>query len=163
MHGRIFETACTACGDRRMNTDSPICEALRGTEAIMQRHEPEPDIPLDQLPRCVKCGGLLRPGVVWFGEVPLYLDEIQAAVDAADVGLIVGTSSTVGPFVVNLRACPLTEIMIGLSGRRVCCRYTGRRRADGGVQSTRERRRPRRGLSIHGPLRRDIAEGALWT
>ena len=37
----------------------------------------------------------MSPGVVWFGEVPLHLDEIQAVLDAADVGLIVGTSSTV--------------------------------------------------------------------
>jgi NAD-dependent SIR2 family protein deacetylase len=28
------------------------------------------NIPVNQLPRCEKdgCGGLLRPGVVWFGE-----------------------------------------------------------------------------------------------
>lgn len=29
-----------------------------------------PNIPEEQLPRCLNydCGGLLRPGVVWFGE-----------------------------------------------------------------------------------------------
>jgi len=97
MHGRLFETICTSCGDRRMNTDSPICPALAGTEAIIERHKEEPDIPLDQLPRCQKCSALLRPGVVWFGEIPLHLREIQQIVDKADLGLIVGTSSTVYP------------------------------------------------------------------
>ncbi|KAH9922940.1 DHS-like NAD/FAD-binding domain-containing protein [Fomitopsis serialis] len=95
MHGRLFETICTSCGDRRMNMDSPICPALAGTEAIVERHEEEPDIPLDKLPRCQKCSGLLRPGVVWFGEIPLHLHEIQQIVGKADLGLIVGTSSTV--------------------------------------------------------------------
>ena len=44
MHGRLFETLCTACGDRRTNTDSPTCAALGGTEAVVQtqEHEPEP-------------------------------------------------------------------------------------------------------------------------
>jgi NAD-dependent deacetylase len=51
------------------------------------------------LPRCVLCSGLLRPDVVWFGEM---LDEdILAAADAAassaDVCLVVGTSALVHP------------------------------------------------------------------
>jgi NAD-dependent SIR2 family protein deacetylase len=63
MHGRIFETICTSCNAREPNFDSPICEALRGTEIITKNHEPEPEIPLENLPRCKSCGGLLRPGV----------------------------------------------------------------------------------------------------
>ncbi|MEM9401591.1 MAG: NAD-dependent deacylase [Pseudomonadota bacterium] len=52
-----------------------------------------------ELPTCKLCGGLLRPGVVWFGEsIP---DEAsQKAVDAArhcDLMLCIGTSSTVFP------------------------------------------------------------------
>ncbi|KAH9831346.1 DHS-like NAD/FAD-binding domain-containing protein [Rhodofomes roseus] len=97
MHGRLFQTICTSCGDSRMNTNSPICPALAGTEAIVERHETEPDIPLDELPLCTRCSGLLRPGVVWFGETPHYLREIQEIVEKADLGLIVGTSSTVYP------------------------------------------------------------------
>lgn len=49
-------------------------------------------------PRCA-CGGLLRPGVVWFGE-PLsssVLGEAQRAVREAAVLLVVGTSSLVWP------------------------------------------------------------------
>ena len=49
-------------------------------------------------PRCPHCGGLLRPGVVWFGE-PID-PEVLAAADAAldcDVCMAVGTSALVYP------------------------------------------------------------------
>jgi NAD-dependent deacetylase len=50
-------------------------------------------------PSCAHCGNLLRPGVVWFGEM-LPTDAIDAAERAArgcEVALIVGTSGTVWP------------------------------------------------------------------
>lgn len=50
-------------------------------------------------PRCDRCGALVRPGVVWFGE-PLPEAASTAAVDAAancDVLLTVGTSGVVYP------------------------------------------------------------------
>lgn len=108
MHGRLFETLCTVCKDRVANFDSPICPALAGTEELVEKHE-EPVIPLEDLPRCQKpgCGGLLRPGVVWFEEIPHYLDEINVIVDEADLALVVGTSSVVRPhkFYVALVTC----------------------------------------------------------
>jgi NAD-dependent deacetylase len=66
-------------------------------------HEPEgwidESVPLDPLPpRCTACGGLARPGVVWFGEA---LDpHAWAAAEraaASDVFLAVGTSAVVHP------------------------------------------------------------------
>ncbi|HET7865333.1 MAG TPA: NAD-dependent deacylase [Burkholderiaceae bacterium] len=50
-------------------------------------------------PRCADCGNLLRPGVVWFGEM-LQESHLQAAEQAArecDVLLVVGTSGAVWP------------------------------------------------------------------
>ena len=49
-------------------------------------------------PRCPACGGLARPGVVWFGEAiePDILDRSLAATDC-DLFLTVGTSSLVYP------------------------------------------------------------------
>jgi NAD-dependent deacetylase len=50
-------------------------------------------------PHCPKCGGLLRPDVVWFGE-NLPVDTLQAAWEAAetaDVFLSIGTSTLVEP------------------------------------------------------------------
>ena len=51
------------------------------------------------LPRCEKCGGLLRPHVVWFGE-SLDSNLLQQAVQAArtaEVMLVIGTSAVVQP------------------------------------------------------------------
>jgi NAD-dependent deacetylase len=47
--------------------------------------------------RCRRCGGRLRPHIVWFGEVPFYLeDRIPQALDA-DLFLSIGTSGSVYP------------------------------------------------------------------
>jgi NAD-dependent deacetylase len=50
-------------------------------------------------PRCPRCGGLLRPGVVWFGEnLPrAALDRAYRAAASADVMLTIGTSALVEP------------------------------------------------------------------
>ncbi len=56
-------------------------------------------MPLAQIPpACPYCHGLIRPGVVWFGEAldPDVLDTAEAAADC-DVFLTVGTSSVVYP------------------------------------------------------------------
>lgn len=51
----------------------------------------------DELPYCPKCESLLRPDIVWFGEIPYYLYEIEKLLKHCDVFLIVGTSGTVYP------------------------------------------------------------------
>jgi NAD-dependent deacetylase len=53
----------------------------------------------DEVPRCGRCGGFLRPDVVWFGEL-LPFEALERASDAArscDVFLSVGTSNLVEP------------------------------------------------------------------
>jgi NAD-dependent deacetylase len=77
LHGNILRNKCFACG--------------RPGEA------PETFDP-DNLPRC-SCGGLLRPDVVWFGEL-LPADVLQQAwarTEACELFLSVGTSSVVQP------------------------------------------------------------------
>ena len=53
----------------------------------------------DLPPRCGGCGGLLRPGVVWFGEMlpPREADEAVAMVRRCDVIVVAGTSAVVAP------------------------------------------------------------------
>lgn len=98
MHGNIFRVMCTECDLVALNFDSPICQGIAGTEALFKDGEPEPQIELEDLPRCQECGALLRPGVVWFGEAVEHLDEINEMVEElCDLILVVGTSSTVGP------------------------------------------------------------------
>lgn len=37
----------------------------------------------------------IKSGVVWFGEIPHHLEEIDEIVQEADLAIVVGTSSTV--------------------------------------------------------------------
>ena len=50
-------------------------------------------------PACPSCGakGALRPDIVFFGEIPYRMDEIQAALEQADLFVSIGTSGTVYP------------------------------------------------------------------
>ena len=47
-------------------------------------------------PRCGKAGGL-RPHVVWFGEMPLHMDDIMTSLDRAGLFIAIGTSGMVYP------------------------------------------------------------------
>ena len=62
-----------------------------------------PELRPDDLPQCPKCGNLLRPGVVWFGEsLPTKtMNEIDRFIfeeaDKIDLILVIGTSAKVFP------------------------------------------------------------------
>ena len=80
-HGSLFEVGCW--------------NACRGSP----RRWPDERVPFPEMPpRCPHCGGLLRPGVVWFGEA-IPPEALSASLDAldCDVCLVVGTSSVVYP------------------------------------------------------------------
>jgi NAD-dependent deacetylase len=77
LHGDIWRLRCTVCGANWPNRKAPL-----------------PKIP----PHCA-CGGLARPGVVWFGE-PLpdgMMKEAEHAASAAQAFLVIGTSASVYP------------------------------------------------------------------
>ncbi len=75
MHGALKRARCMAC------------ESVHPWTAPMPPGTP-----------CPSCGGAaLRPDIVWFGEVPLHLVEIQAALGRADIFVAIGTSGTVYP------------------------------------------------------------------
>ena len=50
--------------------------------------------------------GRLRPHVVWFGEIPLGLDQIEQAASQADLFVAIGTSGVVYPAAGIVRATP---------------------------------------------------------
>lgn len=76
MHGELLSTRCASC-DRPPFRDDTLY--------------------LEKLPRCEKCGGALRPDIVWFGEIPMHLDRIGDAVSNCDLFITVGSSGAVYP------------------------------------------------------------------
>lgn len=102
MHGSLFRTRCLSCKHVRHSYDLSLSSAL--SESSDQDNHI--DIPVERLPRCGgdswsgsnrygRCGGLLRPDVVWFGEVPPLMGEIARHITACDLLIIVGTSALV--------------------------------------------------------------------
>ena len=56
-------------------------------------------MPVPVPPRCDACGGLLRPGVVWFGEDidPAIAQSAACAVGQCDIFVVIGTAGAVYP------------------------------------------------------------------
>ncbi len=77
LHGDIWLLRCTNCG----------------------REDRNEQVPIDPLPPLCRCGAILRPGIVWFGEM-LPIDQWERAMNAArraDVFMAIGTSALVYP------------------------------------------------------------------
>lgn len=89
LHGSLFAPRCLACARAYTEAEAETVELTMAAE---------PDRPI-QPPKCTSCGGLIRPGVVWFGE-ELPTREWAQAVDRvrdADLLLVIGTSGRVYP------------------------------------------------------------------
>ena len=78
LHGDIWLVRCTECD-------------YHGED----RRVPLPELP----PRCPRCGAMLRPDIVWFGEAldGRTLNLAEQAFRKADIALVVGTSAVVYP------------------------------------------------------------------
>lgn len=55
------------------------------------------DLNLDSECKCCRSPGNLRPHIVWFGEMPFHMNEINAALEACDIFIAIGTSGNVYP------------------------------------------------------------------
>lgn len=55
------------------------------------------DMTTDTVCECCKRAGNLRPHIVWFGEMPLYMDVIAYALRECDLFISIGTSGNVYP------------------------------------------------------------------
>jgi NAD-dependent deacetylase len=89
LHGSLFAPRCVA--DDAHPAAFPDTEQEESADLGEGRRMPPP--------RCARCGALVRPGVVWFGEA-LPEAALAAAIEAAagcDVLLTVGTSGVVYP------------------------------------------------------------------
>ena len=78
LHGSIYENYCVQC-----ETEYPL-------EKIMET---------DGVPRCDKCGGIIKPWVVLYGEAPDKYTMIGACreISGADLMIVAGTSLSVEP------------------------------------------------------------------
>ncbi|HJT89665.1 MAG TPA: NAD-dependent deacylase [Bryobacteraceae bacterium] len=77
LHGDIWRMRCTVCG----------------------ANWPDLRASLPKLPPHCACGGIARPGVVWFGEAlpEGIMQEAEHAAESAEVFLVIGTSAVVYP------------------------------------------------------------------
>ena len=96
MHGELLKARCVACG-----AVTPWRADLGGDE------------------RCPACGqpARLRPHVVWFGEMPLLMPEIEAALPDAGLFVAIGTSGSVYPaagFVREAQGCGIPTCELNL-------------------------------------------------
>ncbi len=106
MHGELLKTRCDSCERSPFHDDGAY---------------------LDEVPRCDRCGGLLRPHVVWFGEIPFCMERIYQQLNECDLFVTVGSSGAVHPaagFVSHLRHNPNPR------GRFARCVYLGLERPD---------------------------------
>lgn len=96
MHGELAKGWCLACS-ARFDWEGPM-----GTSA-----------------ECPSCGaaGLVRPDIVWFGEMPYEMDRIDEALRRCDLFVSIGTSGAVYPaagFVQTARHCGAATLEMNL-------------------------------------------------
>ena len=94
VHGNIFRARCISC-DRRHGLDK--AEFLSRARAVFEDAGGFGLGPLlNLMPKC-ECGGMTRPDVVMFGEMPQRLNESFRAAMSSEVMLVLGTSGVVYP------------------------------------------------------------------
>jgi len=106
IHGDIFVTRCSRCDFQFRDTgrggspEPPAPRAIyphsgRSIAPTSAQHGQE-----NLLPKCPRCDGLMRPGVVWFGE-QLPWDEVRRVENYLEAGpcdfvIVAGTTATFG-------------------------------------------------------------------
>ncbi len=96
MHGELKSALCQAC-EMRSAWEGP---------ALLSR----PPCPVCKAP-------MLRPDVVWFGEMPYEMERIYAAIRSADLFVSIGTSGAVYPaagFVRDAKDCGAATLELNL-------------------------------------------------
>ena len=102
LHGRADVVACMACGYQMMRhaMHSEMARMNPAFAALDARHAPDGDADLEtdfstfNVLDCPRCKGILKPQVVYYGDVvpPARRLAAQAALQQADAVLAVGTS-----------------------------------------------------------------------
>ena len=109
MHGEVRKGWCLRCNERF------AWEGAMGQEA--------------PCPSC-ETVGMVRPDIVWFGEMPYEMERIEAALRGADLFVSVGTSGAVYPaagFVQTARYCRAATLEINLEPSQGSASFDERR------------------------------------
>jgi len=103
LHGRLDRVVCLSCGLREAREAYQQTLIVRNPDwlGLSADYAPDGDADLDELdfsgfevPGCPRCGGLIKPDVVFFGEnVPkTRVSDAMSALTASDALLVVGSS-----------------------------------------------------------------------
>ena len=97
MHGELTRGWCLGCGERfawegDMSPHSVRPEPSRGTGVSTKLDTSGSNL----CPSC-ETSGMVRPDIVWFGEMPYEMDRIDAALRGCDLFVSIGTSGAVYP------------------------------------------------------------------
>lgn len=106
LHGNLHQVRCMDCGHRlsRQHMQAALTAANPDWQAQALAWRPDGDAELEAeavkdfvVPACERCGGRLKPDVVFFGEsVPVSSTQrVQQAVEGCDGLLVVGSSLVV--------------------------------------------------------------------
>jgi len=149
LHGRLDVVECLECRARVQRSDlQQLLQAWNpgfgritaGQDGVDGEVRPDGDTPVShsldtfRVPDCPECGGVLKPGVVFFGEnVPRdRVTAVLAALDESDALLVVGSSLMVWSgyrFVRAARERDLPVAMVNLGRTRaddeVCLKVEG--------------------------------------
>jgi len=79
IHGSVWKSFCISCG-REWNYEESVSLAFSC-----------------DVPRCDICGGVIKPDVVFFGEMVKQLEECRELARSADLFFVVGSSLNVTP------------------------------------------------------------------
>ncbi|PPC74833.1 NAD-dependent protein deacylase [Pokkaliibacter plantistimulans] len=96
MHGELNSIRCVHSGQRFFHTG---------------------DLDTDSCCACCQRSATLRPDIVWFGEMPMHMDDIYNALAQADLFVSIGTSGHVYPaagFVEEARAAGVRTLELNL-------------------------------------------------
>ncbi|XP_046417256.1 NAD-dependent protein deacylase Sirt4 isoform X1 [Neodiprion fabricii] len=106
LHGTAFRVTCLNCDHKisRYDLQKILQQNNKDMKAEAQMMRPDGDVELSQdqvenfvVPSCGKCGGILKPDIVFFGDnVPRQrVDKVKQEVEMADSLLVLGSSLSV--------------------------------------------------------------------
>jgi NAD-dependent deacetylase len=118
MHGELLKVRCIACEaamtwteDLQITTPCPECEAAGG----------------------------MRPDIVWFGEMPYHMEEIEKALSSAAIFICIGSSGVVYPaagFAATAERHGARCIEVNMEATKISKRFKERRIGPASVEVT---------------------------